>query len=561
MKKTERETRQGAVGTGNGTVRFTLYAPGKRSVELVGDWNGSERETDPMECDDEGFWSIEKRLEPGAYTYRFFVDREILICDPYARLLAEGAERDPPRAVVEAGAKPFEWHDEDWRRIPFEELVIYELHVGTFSPERTFRGVASRLGYLRSLGVNCIELLPAYEFSGTVAWGYNPSYFFAVEKSYGGPDDLKLLVDEAHRAGIAVILDLVLAHTGHECPLLKLYPYEDSPWYGTGLGERNQFGFPALDYTKEATKRFVRDVQHHWLREFHMDGFRYDYLLGVGMRGDDGVPHLVRTAREVADDLYLIGEYSPEDPESAARAGLSGAWRVGASYDIKALLGEGLLRPEGWERFDETVRKLDAEANGYPDRIRAVNYIESHDEPRLVLELVNAGMDRQTARKKSALGASLLFSLPGPVMLLQGQEWGEDTVKTQEYNPLHWEYLETNEGRALFEHYARMARARAGAAGLRNGNLTFEAVSAERKTAVIRRRADDGSEVVAAFNFGVDEQALSVPFPAAGLWKDALSGRGVRVGSELEITLGGSEAAVFVMSERTEDDKPGGGGP
>lgn len=545
-----REKILGAVETGNGTVRFTLYAPGKRSVTLVGDWNGWDREADPMKHDGEGFWSIKKRFEPGSYAYQFFVDREILICDPYARLLAEGAEHDPPRAVVDVGAAPFEWHDDGWSRIPFEDLVIYELHIGTFSPERTFRGVTSRLEYLRSLGVNCIELLPAYEFSGTFAWGYNPSYFFTVEKSYGSPEELKTLVDEAHRAGIAVILDLVLAHTGHECPLLKLYRYEDSPWYGDGLGEKNQFGFPSLDYTKEATKRFVRDVQHHWLREFHMDGFRYDYLLGVGMRGDEGVPHLVRTAHELAGDLYLVGEYSPEEPDSIARAGLSGAWRVGASYDMKALLGEGRLRTEGWERFEETIRKLDAEANGYVGRTQAVNYIESHDEPRLVLEFVNAGMDRRTARKKSALGASLLFSLPGPVMLLQGQEWGEDSVRTQEYNPLHWEYLETHEGRSLFEHYARMARLRADAAGLRSGNLSFEAVYPDRKTTVIRRRTDEGSDAVAVFNFGRDEQTLTVPFPAAGLWKDALSGWGVRVEDTLEITLGGSDAAIFLEQEQ-----------
>jgi 1,4-alpha-glucan branching enzyme len=135
--------------------------------------------------------------------------------------------------------------------------------------------------------------MPVFEFKGDLGWGYNPAYFFTVEKSYGEPDDLRELIDQAHARGIGVILDLVLAHTAHRHPFNKLYPYDQSPWYGAGCGEQNQFGFPTLDYQKGPTEDFSRDVQRYWLHEFHADGFRYDYCHGIGCCGELGMPFLI----------------------------------------------------------------------------------------------------------------------------------------------------------------------------------------------------------------------------------------------------------------------------
>ncbi len=229
---------------------------------------------------------------------------------------------------VEVGRPPFAWKHADWISPPFEDLIIYEMHVGDFTPEGNFQGVLRQLDYLRDLGINALELMPIFKFKGDLAWGYDPAYFFTVEKSYGTADEFRTLIDEAHARGIAIILDLVLAHTAHRHPFKLLYLYEDSPWYGSGCGEPNQFGFPTLDHSKGPTRDFVRDVQTHWLREYHVDGFRYDYCAGIGCRGEIGVSYLVRSTCEVLPRAYLIGEYSPENSDDVNQCGLDGAWHV-----------------------------------------------------------------------------------------------------------------------------------------------------------------------------------------------------------------------------------------
>jgi 1,4-alpha-glucan branching enzyme len=187
------DLRPGAVDHGKGKVTFALYAPGKRSVHLIGDFNGWSRSADPLQSTPEGLWWLEKKLKKGAYAYQFLVNGKLVICDPYATELVEDSAYDPPRALIEVGRKPFVWRHDAWQRPAFNELIIYELHVGDFTPQGTFQGVIEKLDYLRDLGVNALELMPMFEFAGEEGWGYNPAYFFSVEKSYGTLDDFKRL--------------------------------------------------------------------------------------------------------------------------------------------------------------------------------------------------------------------------------------------------------------------------------------------------------------------------------------------------------------------------------
>jgi 1,4-alpha-glucan branching enzyme len=181
------DTPNGARDRGDGTVIFALWAPWKQSVALVGDFNGWDTTADPMAVDESGLWWIEKQLGPGTYAYQFVIDGETFIGDPYARALrwAEGSPQ--PHALVEIGAKPYEWDDGGFGIKPLNQLVIYELHVGDFSPEGTFAGIIPRLDYLAGLGVDAIELMPIQEFPGDRSWGYNPAYFFTPEWPTGAP--------------------------------------------------------------------------------------------------------------------------------------------------------------------------------------------------------------------------------------------------------------------------------------------------------------------------------------------------------------------------------------
>ncbi len=540
----------GATDHGQGRVTFALVAPGKQSVHLIGDFNDWDRQADPLQPTEEGLWSITKEFQPGRYTYQFAVeDGGIVICDPYARLLAEEAECDPPRAVIEVGGPVYAWRHDDWPRPAFNDLVIYELHVGDFSPAGTFLGIIDRLDYLSDLGINALELMPIYEFRGSeYGWGYNPAYFFAVEKSYGQPDDLRRLIDEAHGRGMAVILDIVLAHTARVHPFNKLYLYEESPWYGLGLGEVNQFGFPQLDYTKEATRAFVRDVQAYWLREFHVDGLRYDYVHGIGYREDQGLPFLVRAAREIRPEVYLIGEYSPEDPLAVNDSGLDGAWHVRSSYAFKALLGEGEYNGFRWENFEQALQFLDPWEQGYARAAAMVNFLESHDEERVIRDIRAAGIDGNGARYKSALGASVLLTMPGEPMLYHGQEWGEATERTLDPNPIHWDRLETEGGRGLFEHYRRLVHLRRDHPALRSENFSLDAVYPEQKAVVYHRWNDEGDEVVVAVNFSSAPQTLAIPFPRPGRWRGILREETFDVTERLSLQLDPSSAEIFVKA-------------
>lgn len=546
-KRPPAELYPGAVDRGNGCVTFALYAPGKQSVHVIGDFNDWNRSADPLQSTKEGLWWIEKQLEPGSNAYQFLVDEELVIGDPYARALADDTAQDPPRSIVTVGAKPYSWQHDDWQRPLFHQLIIYEIHIGDFTEEGTFQAAIKKLDYLHDLGINAVELMPVFEYPGWRGWGYNPAYFFTVEKAYGTPDDLRQFIDEAHARSIAVILDIVLTHTGHDHPFNKLYPYEESPWYGTPLGEENQFGFPSFDYTKGPAQAFARDVQDYWLREFHIDGFRYDYLLGLGMKDGMGLPYLVHTAREVRPDVYLIGEYSPENPEAVNASGLNGAWHVLGRYKLVALLREGELNEHNWDDFDAVTNFLDPWKCGYNSAAKVVNYVESHDEQRVIEAVREAGLDEDAARHKSALAASVLMTMPGEPMLYHGQEWGEATQhKPNERNLIHWEQLESEAGRGLFEHYKKMCWLRRHHPALYSENFSLDARYPKQKALVYHRWNEQGDDIIVAVNFSPNQQKVTIPFPNAGRWHDAISGQEIEAEDDYDFDLEPSTAAIFI---------------
>lgn len=531
----------GAVARGDGTCTFALYAPGKQQVALVGDFNDWNHSADLLNVTEDGVWWIEKRLDRGAYGYKFVVDGTEIV-DPYARRLSQDAT---PQIVV--GAEDYCWGDTGWDRPPFHDLVIYELHIGDFNAPFTFASVREKLPYLRDLGINAIELLPVMGFGGKPGWGYDPRFFFAPEQDYGTPEDLKALIDQAHQHGIAVILDVVFAHTAPDHPFTQLYPLEESPWYGDNdMSEPNQFGFPKLDHTKPATKAFVRDIQNFWINEYHVDGFRYDYTLGIGYNMVDGVSYLTHSARESMPNLYLIAEQSPEKPEMVSENNLDAAWHVRFSYAAKALLREGTYHDWDWNNGDQWLGVLDAYAQGYTSPAQMVNYLESHDEPRIVHEVMTAGMDEEAARYKSALGAILLLTAPGVPMLYHGQEWGEATEKTTDHNPLHWELLDSDGGLGLKTHYQTLIGLRRDHGALRTSNIAIDHCSSESKTLVYHRWNDQGDEVVVALNFASAEQQVDVPFPSGGRWRDVISGDELDADGTAGIVLAPSQGRAFV---------------
>ena len=536
----------GAIDCGD-HVTFALYAPGKKSVHLIGDFNDWQADANPMEQVNGGLWSTKLELPRGAFAYQYLIDGELVVCDPYARFVEEDPGDRPRKAIVKPGQDPFEWKHDSWQRPRFQDLRIYEMHIADFTPQRDFREAVERLGYVSDLGMNAIELMPVFGVHENKGWGYTPSYVFAPNEDFGTPDELRWLIDEAHGKGLAVILDMVLAHTGEQHPFNQMYPYEQSPWYGQGPNGGNEYGLPQLDYSKPATRDFVRDVLDYWLREFHVDGFRFDYIKSIGVTSEGyGIPTLAWAARQTRPDVYLIGEHLPEDPGAMISADMDGAWHIRFSYAIKALLCRREIGGYDGEDFERCVRTLDPASEGYGDRPTCmVNYVESHDEERIVLELKQAGDDEETARRKSALAATILFTAVGEPMLYHGQTFAQDTPKNMDHNYLDWENLETAGGSGLYEHHKRLAWLRAEKDCLRTANISLDAVLTEQRCLAYHRWNDAGEEAVVAANLSPETRRFGLPMPSQGTWRELFSGQDAEFGGQVDVEVEPWAAKVF----------------
>lgn len=538
----------GAQDHGGGLVSFAVYAPGHRSVHLAGSFNGWNWREDALHDRDGGFFVGTRQLEGGSYQYQFVLDEQIWICDPYATAVEWDSEPSrQPKAVVQVDRPVYHWQYQGWQRPNFEDLILQEIHLGDFSPEGTIAGLISRLDYLQEMGINAIELMPVYDTTAEDYWGYKPCYFLAVRRKYGTWHDMCTLVDQCHRRGIAVILDLVLAHTGQEHPFTRIASYEQSPWYGQGMGEQNQFGLPMLDYLKDATNAFAHDVEEFWLREYHVDGFRWDYLPAIGTdHKDKGIPFLMRIAREINPAIFLIGEYLPENPKLVSQSGLSGSWHIRFTRGLATLLTEKPCQPYTWDDFEKVIRCLDYQDQEYVRPADMINYIESHDEPRLIHEVQAAGFSPEQVLAKMKLGATLLLTAPGEPMLYQGQEWGESTAKDLQRNPLHWDQAQAQPGKSLQEHYRLLCRLRHEHESLRRGQFHLAAVYADRKSAVYHRRFGETDQIVVAVNFSGQPVKINIPLTQPGWWYDLYQDKDFEMEQNLEQELPAYSSKIFI---------------
>lgn len=265
---------------------FRLWAPAIREVELLLE-RGASSESCAMERSPGGWFTcVHGPAAPGDL-YRFRLDGGLTVPDPASRFQPQGVSG--PSQLVDPTA--FEWEDEDWAGRPWEETVLYELHVGAFTPEGSFGGVEDRLDYLAELGVTAIELMPVAEAPGRRNWGYDGTYIFAPNSAYGRPEDMKSLVQAAHRRGIMVFLDVVYNHFGPEGNYLHHY----APGFFT---ERHHTPWGAA-INFDGGLRQVRDfyIQNalYWLEEYHLDGLRLDAVHAIM---DDSDPHILEELAE-----------------------------------------------------------------------------------------------------------------------------------------------------------------------------------------------------------------------------------------------------------------------
>jgi maltooligosyltrehalose trehalohydrolase len=423
-------------GTG---VRFRVWAPGRRGVTLVLEAPAAER---PLEAEVDGYWTTLVPNLPAGTLYRYRLDGDGPFPDPASRFQPRGVHG--PSAVVAADAYP--WRDRVWRGVPLDDLVVYELHVGTFTPGGTFAGVGAKLDHLADLGVNAIELMPLADFPGTRNWGYDGVDLFAPSRAYGSPDDLRRLVDDAHGAGLAVLLDVVYNHLGPDGAYLGVFsPFYFSDTHKTPWGRAVNLDGPESDHVRG----FFVENALHWIHEYHLDGLRLDACHALI---DDSPLHFLRELQErvrasVPDrEVLVIAEDSRNQvemiqPGTGGGLGLDAVWADDLHHQLRVGLAgdrDGYYRDfsgsmddlartirDGWFFQGQSSRHWGGprgtDPRAAPPR-RFVVCLQNHDQVgnRAHGERLHHQVEPSAWRAASAL----LLLLPETPLLFMGQEWG-----------------------------------------------------------------------------------------------------------------------------------------
>ena len=427
----------GAEPRGDGTTQFRLWAPAAVAVELVLPGQGRRA---PMRTVGQGWHELVTEAAAGE-AYRFVLPDGRRVADPASR--CQAADADGPSLVVDPDS--YRWHHDAWPGRPWREAVIYELHVGTFTPAGTFAGVAGRLPYLADLGVTAVELMPIADFVGARNWGYDGVLPFAPDRAYGTPDDLRALVDRAHGLGLMVLLDVVANHFGPAGNALPRY----APGFFTDR-LRTPWG-DAIDFREPIVREFWLHNALYWLEEYRLDGLRLDAVHAIVDPSETCI--LVELARrvraEVPREVHLVVENEHnhaallradpvlgrrlyeaqwnDDLHHAAHALLTGE-RAGYYADFADGAAGRLRRAlaEGFVYQGEPSACHGGEPRGEPSAdlppTAFVSFLQNHDQ------IGNRALgERLTALAPAAAvqaAQSLLLLCPQVSLLFMGEEWG-----------------------------------------------------------------------------------------------------------------------------------------
>ena len=594
----------GATYLNDGHCSFCVWAPLAQQVEVH--IVAPRHELVPMKRHDQGYHqAIIQGVQPGSrYYYRLDGSKERP--DPASRFQPEGVHG--PSQVVNPC---FAWDDDCWFGLLLRDYVLYELHVGTFTPEGTFDAIIPRLDALAGLGITAVELMPVSQFPGNRNWGYDSVFPFAVQDSYGGPEGLKRLVNACHRKGLAVVLDVVYNHLGPEGNCLVDYGPYLTHRYRTPWGSAINFDGPDSDHVR----RYFIENALYWITEFHVDALRLDALHGiVDMSPDPFLKQLASRVSECAQRsgrrIYLIAESDLNDPRLARLPelggyGLDALWNDDFHHSLHALLtGENAGYYQDFGCMQHLVKAFQqgfVYSGQYSAYRRRRHGVSSRDVPaeRLVVFAQNhdqVGNRVQGERLSQIisfqglkLAAAVTLLSPFIPLIFMGEEYGEtapfayfvshsdphlvEAVRSgrlQEFAGLRWQgdppdpqdeatfhrarldhSLQSEaHHRALLSLYKELIRLRKELPPLAHlSKDTLEVVGYEEEKLLIVRRWCDGAEVVMAFNFGHAPTSAVLPTPA-GQWRKQLDSADQQWhgrGSSLPETLGSAAKATITL--------------
>ena len=545
------------------TVTFSFFVHYKKFAFLIGDFN--DWQTDPAYLmrqtpNRSQFWLTISGLDPNKeYRYQYLVDGVNRLADPYCDKTSDPwndqyiSDQTYPdlipyptgktteiASVFKIGEQPYQWQVENFERPEPKDLLIYELLIRDFIEEHDYKTMIDTLGYFERLGVNALELLPVNEFEGNSSWGYNPSFYFAPDKYYGPKDDLKRFIDECHKRGIAVIIDVVLNHAYGQCSLVRLHinNLNESPWFNETAPHTDfSWGYD-FNHEKQATKDFVDRFTSYWLTEYNVDGFRFDFTRGFtnkpgssGPRDDSRIAILKRIynhIRTVDSTAFVILEHLVDDngeKQALADYGMLLWENMNQAYSQSAM---------GW--LEDSYRSSDLSRCG--SKPGFITYMESHDEPWLMYKNLQHGRSSgdyniknlATALDRIKLVSAFFLTLPGPKMMWQFGELGYDQYLPEsgldrcDPKPILWEYYNQPERKLLYETISAMIK-------LRMENELFRDPGAAVQMRVghgqYDRRINISNDSLSATiigNFDVTSRDINPNFQHIGTWYDYFTG-------------------------------------
>lgn len=590
--------RDGITRISDDSLAFKLFAPGKEEVYLIGSFNKwVKNETFKMQKEGDRFFLKIGGLDPQKeYICQYLIDDKIRVADPYATKISdpyndryipssiypnlinypEGQTTDIAM-VVSTSKDNYKWSISDFKISDPQNMVIYELYIRDFTGETndigTIKAAQQKIPYLKSLGINTIELLPFNEFEGNSSWGYNPSFYFATDKAYGTQNDYKDFIDACHKEGIGVIMDMVLNHSYGQNPLVRMYVDDNgklsanNPYFN--LESPNPVYSWGYDFNHESTytQQLVDSVCSFWMNEFKIDGFRFDFTKGFTNTPGDGwakddsrINILKRMSSEIWKrnaNAIVILEHLTENSEEKILSD-HGIYLWG---NMNPNFNEATM---GWGEEDNNGSyKGDVSWTSYKKRGWANNtlipYMESHDEERLMYKNEQWGKedggysvkDIPTGLQRNAAAAVIYLSIPGPKMIWQFGELGYDYKLGSSMEdgrldpkPARWDYLDNPDRKHLHDVYTKML-------ALRKSNASFSTndyeMNLERNFKHILLRGKENICIVA--NFSTKEETSAVNFGRTGSWKEQFSDSDISVENVItNITLQPGEYKVYISN-------------
>jgi len=568
------------------TVTLVLVAPYKQYVFVEGDFNNWEinNSYEMKETPDSSRWwiTIGHLVPMQQYGYQYLVDGTIKIADPYTEEILDPANDPYIPASVYPSLKPYptglttgyvsilqtakpayNWTATSYVKPNEHNLVIYELLVRDFLYTHDYQSLRDTLGYLKNLGVNAIELMPVSEFEGNISWGYNPDFYFAPDKYYGPGDSLRAFIDACHSMNIAVIQDFVFNDIFGSSPLCQLYwdnvnswPTANNPWMNTDC-DPSTAGYQGkhpdgvgydVNHESPYTHKFFSDAVHHWVKDYHMDGFRFDLAKGYTQFYSgtnltlwaDYDSSRVKIWEGYADSIwsldpstYVILEHFADNDEETVLAnyGMMLWGNMSYNYEQSAM---------GYVTSGGDLSAMSYQYLGW-SQPNLVGYMESHDQERIMYQNEQYGASNGSGYDvknldiglaRAELDAAFFFTIPGPKMIWEFEELGYDTsINADGGNtspkPILWNYSMVPARAAVYNQFRDLiylktqypAAFNTSSFSLNVGSYTMRSINLN----------DASMQVVVLGNFDLNPGNNGVFFPHTGWWYEYFTGDSLNV--------------------------------